>query len=111
MHPQKSTLSQTDQTLTLSVGGDLTSTTAAQVRATIQPLLDQPEATPVTWKMFHLDLTAAAKVDSVGLNLIVNLYKAVQKTGGKMQIVCQNPNVHRTLLFTRLDKFAEVVKL
>jgi anti-anti-sigma factor len=111
MQPLKNTLTQKDQILTLCPGGDLTSTTAASVRATVQFLFELPEGQPVPWKVLQLDLNAAQKVDSVGLNLIVNIFKAVQKAGGKMQIICTNQNVHRTLLFTRLDKFAEVVKL
>jgi anti-anti-sigma regulatory factor len=35
--------------------------------------------------------------------------KAVQKQGAKMQIIYTNQNVHRTFLFTRLDKHMELV--
>jgi anti-anti-sigma factor len=48
-------------------------------------------------------------VDSVGLNFIVNVLKSVQQHGAKMQIVYANQNVHRTFLFTRLDKHLELL--
>jgi len=48
-------------------------------------------------------------IDSVGLNFVVTILKAVQANKGKLEVVYANPNVHRTLLFTRLDKHATLV--
>jgi anti-anti-sigma factor len=93
--------------LTVTLSGDLTSTSAEQLRPPINTLLDQPKP---AWSLFRLELTGAKMVDSVGLNLIVSILKLVQQRGAKMQIVCANTNVHRTFLFTRLDKQIELIK-
>jgi len=99
-----------DKILTLRVPADLISTNAESVRGDIRSLLDPPEGKPQSWQTFRLDLSAAKRVDSVGLNLIVAMVKAVQRVGAKMQVVYSDPNVHRTILFTRLDKYVEVLK-
>jgi anti-anti-sigma factor len=97
--------------LTIAVEGDLVSTTAAAVRREIDRLLvslggDWPPDAAV-----KLDLTRAKMIDSVGLNLVVGLLKAVQKQGGRLQVAYADANVSRTLTFTRLDKQLELVKV
>jgi anti-anti-sigma factor len=94
-------------TLTMTISGDLTSTTAGPLRADLAKLFAEKSASP--WRIFRLDLSTAKMVDSVGLNFIVTILKAVQETKGKLEIVHGNPNVHRTLLFTRLDRHATLV--
>jgi anti-anti-sigma factor len=106
----KSSLHLEETTLTLRLPADLVSTNVGTVREEISALLESPAGQPQPWRMFKLDLSAAKKVDSVGLNLIVAMLKAVQRAGAKMQILCSDPNVHRTMLFTRLDKHVELVK-
>jgi anti-anti-sigma factor len=54
-------------------------------------------------------VSTAKMIDSVGLNFVVTILKAVQANKGKLEVVYANPNVHRTLLFTRLDKHATLV--
>jgi len=93
--------------LTMTLPGDLTSTAAEQLRPQINILLENPKP---AWNQFRLELTGAKMVDSVGLNLIVSILKLVQQRGAKMQIICANTNVHRTFLFTRLDKQIELIK-
>ena len=96
--------------LTVTIRGDLVSTTADQVRGQMTALLEAPNPPDAGWKLFRLDLVSAKMVDSVGLNFIVTILKAVQKNGAKMQVLYANQNVHRTFLFTRLDKHVELVK-
>jgi len=104
----KTNLDQKNGILTVTIAGDLTSTTAERLRADIHALCDTPPEKTV-WRLLRLDLASAKMVDSVGLNFIITILKAVQKHGAKMQIVYANPNVHRTFLFTRLDKHVELV--
>jgi anti-anti-sigma factor len=104
-------LNAKEKSLTLRVPGDLLSTNAATLRGEIADLLDFPAGEPPTWRILRLDLTAAKMIDSVGLNLIVSLLKAVQKVGAKMQVAYSNQNVFRTFLFTRLDQHIELVKI
>ena len=99
------------RTVTVRVAGDLLSTTVEAVRGEVANLLTGPTGQPGPRQKVNLDLTAAKAVDSVGLNFIVTLLKAVQKNGGQMRVTCRNPNVHRVLLFTRLDQHLELVKV
>ena len=63
------------------------------------------------WRNVEVDLTEAKMVDSVGLNLIVAAFKAVQQGGGKMLLRYSNSNVHRTFEFTRLGRHLDLVKV
>jgi anti-anti-sigma factor len=100
-----------DHPLTVRVSGDLLNTTTAAVRAEIDPLLAAASHVLETGTTLRLDLTAATMIDSVGLNLVVSLLKAVQKRGAKLQIAYADQNILRTLTFTRLDKQIELVKV
>ena len=95
--------------LTVTIDGDLTSTTAGALRTEMAGRLAEAAGNAAAWKLFRLDLSRANMVDSVGLNFIVTMLKAVQAQGGKMEIVYASLNVHRTLLFTRLDKHVTLV--
>jgi anti-anti-sigma factor len=98
-------------TFTITLNCDLTSTTVEQLRPELHAQLATPANPGAAWKLFRLDLAATKMVDSVGLNLIIGLLKAIQQRGARMQILCANPNVHRTFLFTRLDQHLELIKL
>ena len=106
----KTNLDSQTGVLSVSIQCDLTSTTAEQLRPEFNAVLKQPATPENDWKQFRLELPATKMVDSVGLNLIISLLKLVQQRGAKMQILCANPNVHRTFLFTRLDKHVEIIK-
>lgn len=103
-------LNLNENTLTFRVAGDLISTNAEALHREINDLLGAKQ--PVqAWQTFLLDLTAAAMIDSVGLNLIATILKNVQGRSAKMKINYSSPNVLRTLTFTRLDKYVELVKM
>lgn len=104
------TIPETRQaTVTLRVEGDLTSTTAENIRTQANALIDAPPGAS-DWRALRLDLARTKMVDSVGLNLIVSILKAVQRRGAVLEVVYSNPNVHRTFLFTRLDKHVTLVR-
>ena len=86
-----------DQCLTLTVPGDLISTTLEPLRGHIQDLSKGSPATAPAWTTLRLDLTGAAMVDSAGLNLVVTLLKQAQSRGARLQIAYSNPNVLRSL--------------
>lgn len=99
-------LNAAERTLVVTLPGDLLSTNAEQTRTEVLGVLQS--AAP-GWETFKLDLRAAKMVDSVGLNLIVAIYKETQKKRAKMAVVISNPNIQRTFLFTRLDKHLQVI--
>ncbi len=95
--------------LTIRVQGDLLSTNAKEIRAALDDLLAAPEKQSGLRVVF-LDLTTATMIDSVGLNLIVAILRATKQAGATMKISHSSPNVHRILLFTRLDQQVEILK-
>lgn len=95
--------------LTIRVQGDLLSTNAKEIRAALEDLLTAPER-QVGLRTVFLDLTSASMIDSVGLNLIVAILRATKQAGGTMTVRHANANVHRILLFTRLDQQLEIQK-
>jgi anti-anti-sigma factor len=102
-------LNPADHTLSITIPGDLLSTNAEPTRAEFLALLETEAVKTAGWQTLKVDLTAAKMVDSVGLNLIVAIYKEAQKRRAKTIVVISNPNIQRTFLFTRLDKHLTVV--
>ena len=98
-------------THTIAWSGDLTSTNAAALRERVRDFLDAAPGATVNWHTLRLELGTARMVDSVGLNLIVTILRAVQKAGRKMQVAYTNQNVFRTFQFTRLDQHIELIKI
>ena len=98
-----------ERTLEVTIPGDVLSTNAEQIRSEILALFESDAVKTASWDTLRLDLTAAKMVDSVGLNLIVSLYKEAHKRRAKAIAVNSNPNIQRTFLFTRLDKHLQVI--
>jgi anti-anti-sigma factor len=96
---------------TIAWSGDLTSTNAAGLRARLQPILEPDAGPDLGWQTIRLELNSTRMVDSVGLNLVVAILRAAQKTGRKMQVTYTNPNILRTFQFTRLDQYIELIKV
>jgi len=96
--------------LTVRLRGDLTSGNDASNKAMME-LAQAARSEGRTWRDVKLDLTEARMIDSVGLNLIVSVFKAVEKNGGRLSLAYSDPNVLRTLAFTRLDKRMDLTKV
>jgi anti-anti-sigma factor len=95
-----------NRTLRLIFDGDVLSTNAAGLKVEAMAALASADA---VWDFLEVDLSAAKMVDSVGLNLLVTIIKAVQARDRKIRIRTSNSHVRRALKFTRLDQLAEVV--
>lgn len=106
----KMILDEPQKMLTVQVPGDLVSTNTDALRTKLAGVLNAEPGKPVRWELLRLELPAAKMVDSMGLNLVVTILRAVQKAGGRMQVIYRNPNVLRTFQFTRLDQRIEMVK-
>jgi anti-anti-sigma factor len=107
----KTTLNEAKKLLTVQLSGDLTSTNAGELREHLATVLNADTDKPAPWRTLRLELSGAKMVDSVGLNLVVTLLRAVQRLNGKLQVTYTNPNVLRTFQFTRLDKHIELIQL
>jgi anti-anti-sigma factor len=105
----KHQINASTRSLELTIPGDVLSTSADQFRTEILALLETESVKSSRWTTLVLDLTAAKMVDSVGLNLLVSLYKEAQKRTAKCSALIKSPNIQRTFAFTRLDAHIEVV--
>jgi anti-anti-sigma factor len=101
-------LDKKGQSLNVEVEGDILSTTQEPLRQSLMSLLASEEIQSANWNLLKLDLTRAAMIDSAGLNLLVSLIKLVRNRGARVAATIASPGVHRTFLFTRLDKQMEV---
>lgn len=97
-------------TFIASIQGNILSTNAKEVRSQLTAALSDPRSAAGTLEVFELDATSAQFIDSVGLNLVVWLLKAVRQRGGRLRLAVSNAHVERTLQFTRLDQQLEIVR-
>ena len=99
----------TATTLTLHIEGDILSTTISPLRAESLRLLESTAVHSGNWNVLELVLTDARMVDSAGLNFLVSLIKAAKNRGAAVRAVVSSRTVHRTFVFTRLDKQVDLV--
>lgn len=97
-----------NKTLRLTIPGDVLSTNIETLRRDIMATITSP-APHQTWDVLELDLRAARMVDSAGLNLIVSVVRAADQRSRRIRALIENVNVQRTFIFTRLDKYLELV--
>ncbi len=95
-------------TLYLRFDGDILSTNVERLREGLVPLLQNTQTTE-TWGRLEFDLTATKMVDSAGLNLLTGVIKTARTRGWPLRARMTSKTVHRIFLFTRLDKYVELV--
>jgi anti-anti-sigma factor len=105
----KHQINASTRSLELTIPGDVLSTSADQLRSEILALFETEAAKSSRWTTLVLDLTAAKMVDSVGLNLLVSLYKEAKKRDATCRALIKSQNIQRTFAFTRLDAHIDVV--
>ena len=103
-------LDEADKTLRIDIEGDLLSTNFDRVNGDIQAILNADDVKASAWSTLVLDLTTAKLIDSMGLNILVGLVKRVgaPPRHGRLKTRIASQTIHRTLLFTRLEKYMEV---
>src|SRR5262249_29552359 len=92
-----------------SVPGDLLSTNAAQFRASALAMVEAHTAESREWQGVEVNLSQARMIDSAGLNALIGLLRKLKSDGRRMVIRVADAHVHRVLLFTRMDKQAEII--
>lgn len=95
--------------ISVVIPGDLTSTTAPEVRKSLGVAVAALEDRGGSERDLHLDLRAARIIDSVGLNLLVGAVKKVKAAGGSVTLAIAHASVERILTFTRLTALVTVV--
>ena len=85
------------------------STNADQFRAMALALVEAHSSGFPEWAGVEINLEMAHMVDSAGLNALIGLLRKLKKDERRMIIRVADPHVHRVLLFTRMDKQAEII--
>lgn len=97
--------------LKVKLPADVLSTNSDALRKEIFGVLESDSVKITPWNKLNLDLTAAKMVDSAGLNLLVSIINWVKNRNAKVGVAISSANIHRTFLFTRLDKQIELTKV
>jgi anti-anti-sigma factor len=95
--------------LTVTVPGDLLTTTVEGIRQDFSAVLEEPAVKRVPVELVEFDLSEAKMMDSAGLNLLVSIVKLGRGLGFKVRVLVTSPTLLRVLQFTRIDKLVEVV--
>jgi anti-anti-sigma factor len=104
-----SSFSMDGEVLTLKFEGDLTSSTYEVEFEGIQKIFDDPAYQQAAYKRLVLDMLGVRRIDSSGVNLVVNLLHKMQQRGCSVRCALASRMVYQTFLFTRLDKRMEIV--
>jgi anti-anti-sigma factor len=103
------TYSLEQKRLRVVAAGDVLSSSVETMRSEFRRVMQSPEVRDGRWEVLTLDLSAARMVDSAGLNFIVGIIREAKARGRKVAATVANRTVHRTFVFTRLDKQVELV--
>lgn len=83
---------------------DLVASTVEEQRASMMKALESPGAKVV------LDLTAVEVVDSLGITLVLGLFKSCQKSGAAFSLEGVKPDIMRVFKLFNLTKFFPVIE-
>ncbi len=97
------------QPILISSPGDLLSTTTEHFRVRADASLESGTSFPE--KSIEIDLRLANMVDSVGLNAIVAIIRKAKAMGRAVRIQVASQHLYRVLVFTRLDRQAEILMM
>jgi anti-anti-sigma factor len=93
---------EVDGRTVLSVGGEIDTQTADELRATVDDL-------DVSHRTLVLDLAGVEFVDSSGLGALLGIKKQQERAGGRLQLTRLSDAVGRIIEITRMDRVFEVV--
>jgi anti-sigma B factor antagonist len=86
-----------DGIVVASAGGEIHVSTAVELSASLQPLVEAEGCRVV------LDLTAVELIDSTGLSVLLGALREARTHHGALALACTNPNVLRLFEITHLD--------
>ncbi len=87
---------------------DVLSTNVDRLKDQIDKIMELPVVKSANLQKLVLDMKLVKMVDSMGLNLLVNLVKSEKNKGRIVSALVTSLHLHRTLLFTRMDKQMEI---
>ncbi|MES2310128.1 MAG: STAS domain-containing protein [Verrucomicrobiota bacterium] len=103
----KHELNQNGQ-LTLIFEEDILSTNVDRLKDQIDKIMELPPIKSGGIQKILFDMKSVKMVDSMGLNLLVNLVKSEKNKNHSIAALVTSLHLHRTLLFTRMDKQMDI---
>ncbi len=97
-----------DGQMSLIFEEDILSTNVDRLKDQIDKIIELPQVKMASSQKLVLDMKLVKMVDSMGLNLLVNLIKSEKNKGHTIGALVTSLHLHRTLLFTRMDKQIEI---
>ena len=95
--------------LTLTLAGDIKSTTIAEMRRDLGTIIKHEYVFLLKIRLVELDISSAGMVDSLGLNLVLSVLKWAVTSNAEVRIIVGARGVYETLLAIGLDKHAELI--
>jgi anti-sigma B factor antagonist len=90
--------------LRLAPKGDLVASTVEEHRTSMMKALEAPGGKVV------LDLSAVEFIDSLGISLVLGLFKSCQKSGAAFRIENVKPDILRVFKLFNLTKFFSITE-
>lgn len=100
----KTSFIESSKKLLIKFESDLLSTKLEEYSRIIQLAIDQHQ----NIQLLDIDLNTIDMMDSLGLNLLVNLAKLSSRKKIKAKLYVTDPTIHRVLMFSRMDKVIEI---
>jgi ABC-type transporter Mla MlaB component len=97
-----------DKALRLAFPGDVKSTTVEELHRDVFTVLADPAVKELEVAVLELDLTRAKVLDSLGLNLVVSLYKLAKRRNEAMRMRVAVRAVYLACLAVGLDRQLEL---
>jgi anti-anti-sigma factor len=88
-----------DDKVTCQISTNILASIAPELRDKIVSFIE----TNPDWKNFELDLENVEKIDSIGVNLIVGLYKTIQIAEKEFKVINCQDSVFKVLKLFRLQ--------
>ena len=104
-----SDLNTSTKNLTLNFPSDVLSTNVEELKKQLGDLFDSHEIKNADVQQINMDLKAANMIDSAGLNFIVSIIRIAKNRKIAITAHIKSLSLHRTFLFTRLDKQLEII--
>ena len=101
----KISIAEGDKNITVKLTGDIYTEQGDELWQVFDGIVEKKP------KVVIIDLAELKSITSSGIGKIVNLYKELNKKGGKVRIVGANDTIMQIFKIVRLDKLMEIESL
>lgn len=94
--------------LLINIDKDITSTTAESIQKELDEIIRNKLVWQKQWANLVLDLTTIEFIDSIGLNMIIMLIKAMKLRPAAIELRIVSSNLYELFMYTRLNTLVKV---